>query len=509
MPVATVFSKFRLERARRRANANAATGKSRSTGLGLGNYLVMAAIWAAGIYMMGRGDMAQSLVGYAMNGVTLIVLGLCGQQLLRIVAPNAASMKTYWSLMIAMLIIALAEVRFYDYAYARLVLPFLPAGSGAGSRMFAYPNAVVPFLVALLYGGPAALVIGVITSAAISVSAGNAFNLDAYIVALCATCVIAHEAPKIAHRRQMSSIVFRVGALQLFILAIILYRQAGQGMGLVQILFQACAFYACLVVSVLLFTFILLPAAEFLTKRVSNIGVGRLADLESPLLRRLSLEAPGTYHHAMMVGDLAQTAAEAIGANGVLARVGAYYHDIGKLSNPHYYMENQSGIDNPHDALPPNISRMVIMNHVKEGLVLAKLGHLPPVLSRFIATHHGTSIARWFLMKEQKRLAARGAKAERNDDPSNEFRYPGPLPVTREETIVSLADSIEAASRSMRFFDRAKIEGLVDSILQDRWIDGQLAESELTGAELARVRTSFVSTLVHLLHGRLPYPSQK
>ena len=243
--------------------------------------------------------------------------------------------------------------------------------------------------------------------------------------------------------------------------------------------------------------------------RVSNISTGRYADLEQPLLRRLSLEAPGTYHHAMMVGDLAQAAAEAIGANGVLARVGAYYHDIGKLSHPLYYMENQSGVDNPHDALPPNISRIVLMNHVKEGLVLAKLEHLPPVLCRFIATHHGTGIARWFLIKEQKRLAARGVRDERNDDPADDFRYPGPLPVTREETIVSLADSIEAASRSMRFFDRAKIEDLVNGIIQDRWIDGQLAESELTGAELAKVRLSFVSTLVHLLHGRLPYPSQK
>ncbi len=508
MPAASIFSRLRLERARRRSNA-APTGKSRPVSRSLWHCLAVAALWGAGLYMMGRGEMANPLMGYVMNGVTLTVLGLCGQQLLRIVAPNAASMRTYWSLMIVMLIIALAEVRFYDFAYARLVLPFLPANSGADAHMFAYPNAVVPFLVALLYGGPAALVIGVITSAAISVSAGNAFNLDAYIVALCATCVISHEAPKIGRRRQIPAIVLRVGALQLFILAIILYRQGGRGLGPALPLFQGSAFYACLVLSVLLFSFILLPLAEAVTRRTSNIGIGRLADLELPLLRRLSLEAPGTYHHAMMVGDLAQAAAETIGANGVLARVGAYYHDIGKLACPHYFMENQSGIDNPHDTLPPNISRIVIMNHVKEGVVLAKLRHLPPVVCRFIATHHGTSVACWFLIKEQKRLAALGPQTERNDDPTDDFRYPGPLPVTREETIVSLADSIEAASRSMRFFDRAKIEGLVDSILKERWADGQLAESELTGAELAAVRKSFVSTLVHLLHGRLPYPSQK
>ncbi len=210
-----------------------------------------------------------------------------------------------------------------------------------------------------------------------------------------------------------------------------------------------------------------------------------------------------------MVGNLAQAAAEAIGANGVLARAGSYYHDIGKLGQPHYFMENQSGSDNPHDDLPPNISRIILMNHVKEGMVLAELNHLPPALRRFIETHHGTSIVRWFLIKERKRLEAKGGESVPGDELADFFRYPGPLPETREETIVSLADSIEAASRSMRFFDHDKIERLVRDIIQDRWTDGQLARSELTNAELDKVRDSFISTLVPLLHGRLPYPSQK
>ena len=500
-------SKMRMSLARKRERNATSSSQSPSLGRKLLNYFALLVIWLGGIYIMGLNGLSNSVADHLMNGVTLIVLGICGQQLLSIVAPNAASMRAYWFLMVAMVVLAFSEARLADFAYGRLVVPLLPGVSNDNPHMFAYPNAVVPFIVAVLYGGPVALVIGVITSATIAIAAGEAFNLGAYLVALCATCVIAHEAPRIGRRSQMPPVVLRVGTMQAFILAIILYRQRGLGLG--PVLLQACAFYAFLALSVIAFAFIILPIAERITKRVGNISVGRYADLESPLLRRLSLEAPGTYHHAMMVGDLAQAAAEAIGANGVLARAGSYYHDIGKLGQPHYFMENQSGAGNPHDDLPPNISRIILMNHVKEGMVLAELNHLPPALRRFIETHHGTSIVRWFLLKEQKRLEANGVQTASGNDLADYFRYPGPLPETREETIVSLADSVEAASRSMHFFDRDKIERLVRDIIQDRWTDGQLARSELTNAELDKVRDSFISTLVPLLHGRLPYPSQK
>ncbi len=501
------LSKKRLNKARKREKNAAFATQSHSFGRKLLGYVALLVIWLAGSYLMSLGGVANSVMDHVMNGVALVILGICGQRLLSIVAPNAASMRAYWLLMLAMLLLSVAEARLADFAYARFVVPILPGAPTANSHMFAYPNAVVPFIVAVLYGGPVALVIGVITSATIAIAAGEAFNLGAYIVALCATCVIAHEAPKICRRSQMASVVFKAGVLQAFILAIILFRQ--REIGFVPVLLQACAFYAFLALSVIAFAFVILPTAEYITKRVGNISVGRYADLESPLLRRLSLEAPGTYHHAMMVGDLAQAAAEAIGANGVLARAGSYYHDIGKLWHPHYFMENQNGSANPHDDLTPNISRIILMSHVKEGLVLAELNHLPPALRRFIETHHGTSVARWFLLKEQKRLEANGGENIPGNELADFFRYPGPLPETREETIVSLADSVEAASRSMHFFDRDKIEKLVRDIIQDRWADGQLAKSQLTNAELAIVRDSFISTLVPLLHGRLPYPSQK
>ena len=506
--VSEIFSRKRIARMQRRLREadeadNGSTDLRRLlTRLGLVAIVLSAAI---AFYIRVLGGGLGHLENVFMGVLVFVVLGVCGQQLLRIVAPSTSSRQTYWSLLVVALLVSMGEVVFCRVLFARLSAAILPSASQTG--LVAYPNVAMAFLVAMLYGGPAALVIGAITSTVIAVVADASFGLSGYLAALCATCVIASVAPRIGHRDEMAGIGLQAGAIQLFFLLIALSRQ--KGIGLEQMCLQAGVFYATLAFSVLVCALLLLPAAEKLTKRTSNVTVGYYANLEQPLLRRLCLEAPGTYHHAMMVGDLAQAAAVAIGANGVLARVGAYYHDIGKLTHPHFYMENQSGVGNPHDDLPPNISRIVIMNHVKEGLVLAKLEHLPLVLRRFIATHHGTGVARWFLLKEQKRLEARGGAAERNDDPTNDYRYPGPLPTTREETIVSLADSVEAASRSMRFFDRAKIEGLVNGIIQDRWTDGQLAESMLTNAELEQVRKSFVSTLVHLLHGRLPYPTQK
>jgi len=251
---------------------------------------------------------------------------------------------------------------------------------------------------------------------------------------------------------------------------------------------------------------LILPLAERATGRTGSISLNTFADLGRPLLQRLSLEAPGPYHHCMVVATLAQAAADRIGANGLLARVGAYYHDIGKLGRPAFYMENQMRGGNPHDDLPPNISRMIIVNHVKEGLVLARLHHLPAVITRFIAIHHGTSVIRWFHRKalSQANGGAEGGKPDGVEE--SHYRYPGPLPVGPEETIVALADSVEAASRALAKVTPAHIENLVTAIFNERWSDGQLDRSRLSQAELAAVRQSFIYTLTHLLHARLAYP---
>ena len=417
-----------------------------------------------------------------------------------------ASLRRRWLVIAAAMVIVAAEVLLIKLAFSHIA-PLVGVAGDTGP--LAYPCIAATLVVAMLYGGQMAVAAGI--AGGVCAALLDGFDLGVFLVSLCPTCVVAHCAPRITRRSQMAPIAVRTGLLQLPVLVLIILHPAlgGLGWGVASAIAGVGLFYLALAASTVVCAAVLLPLAERISHRLSNVSVARYTDLESPLLRRLSLEAPGTYHHSMMVGDLAQAAAEAIGASGVLARAGAYYHDIGKLAHPSYYMENQTGATNPHDALPPNISRIILVNHVKEGLVLARLNALPRVLRRFIATHHGTSVARWFLVKERERLAAKGEENERSDSPEDFFRYPGPLPVTKEESIVSLADSVEASSRSMRFFDKARIEEVVRGIVADRWSDGQLAESEITEAELAVVRASFEETLVHLLHGRLPYPSAK
>lgn len=237
--------------------------------------------------------------------------------------------------------------------------------------------------------------------------------------------------------------------------------------------------------------------------------LARLKSLLNPqrdLLRRLMFDAPGTYHHSMAVADMAAEAAERIGADAVLTRVGATYHDVGKLTKPLFFVENQGGQGNPHDDLPPGISRMIIMNHVKNGLVLGEKHGLPQPVLRFIATHHGTSQTGIPLHRQ---LAMCAEKNEPTTGMPEFFRYGGPLPRSREEAIVSLADSIEAASRSLEHPDESKIRGLVRKIVKMRFNDGQLSRCALTGEDLETVCESFTATLVHILHGRMAYPGNE
>ena len=249
-----------------------------------------------------------------------------------------------------------------------------------------------------------------------------------------------------------------------------------------------------------------LPIAERLSGCTSDYTLATYANLENPLFERLSREAPGTYGHSMVVADLAAAAAESIGANPLLARLGGYYHDIGKLSNPRFFMENQSLLGNPHDTLPPSISAMIVASHVKDGSILARDNGLPPPIARIIASHHGTTAMEWFRRKAISQAAEKGEPAAADEWP---YRYAGPIPESREETIVSLADTVEAASRSIAAPTRSDLVRLVNGIVASRFADGQLARSALTLSELEEVKRSFVLTLVHRLHVRAAYPDQR
>lgn len=230
----------------------------------------------------------------------------------------------------------------------------------------------------------------------------------------------------------------------------------------------------------------------------THISLLELADTNKPLLKRLVIEAPGTFTHSMAVGHLAETAAEAIGADPLVSRVGSYYHDIGKINRPHFFIENQC-VENVHDRMNPTLSTLVITSHIKDGMDVAKEHKLPKVVTDVIAQHHGTSLVQYFY-----------SQFAEEHDPSTaleqQFRYAGPKPQTKETAIVMLADSVEAASRAMAKPTPAKIELLVNRVVADKLRDGQLDECELTFRELSKITTSFVRALTGTMHARIEYP---
>lgn len=257
----------------------------------------------------------------------------------------------------------------------------------------------------------------------------------------------------------------------------------------------------------------LLPVIESLFGVTTEVSWLELADLNHPLMKRLSMEAPGTYHHSLVVANLSEAAAEGIGANAAMCRVCAYFHDIGKLAKPEYFIENMDPADNPHDDLTARMSALILIAHVKDGVDLAIKHKLNCSIIDVIEQHHGTSMTQYFYNRalEQQadmiRLVGEG-KAKEDDVPkvSQEvFRYPGPVPQFKESAIISLADAVESASRAMEKPNASRIENLVDELVLDRMKDGQLDECDLTIADLAKVKASFVKTLLSMMHSRIKY----
>ncbi|MCB1206805.1 MAG: HDIG domain-containing protein [Verrucomicrobiae bacterium] len=258
----------------------------------------------------------------------------------------------------------------------------------------------------------------------------------------------------------------------------------------------------------------LLPVLEATFRITTDVSWIELADLNHPLLKQMTIEAPGTYHHSLVVATLAETAAEAIGASAVMCRVCSYFHDIGKMKKPGYFIENVADGHNPHDDLTPSMSALVVMAHVKDGVDLAIKHKMNEAVINVIREHHGTSLVRFFYHRalkqreEIERQVAEG-KAHEEDVPDvkeESFRYPGPKPKTRESAIISLADSVESASRSLQKPTPKKIDELIDDIFKDRLNDGQLDDAALTLADLATIKKSFATTLRSMMHSRIEYP---
>jgi len=245
----------------------------------------------------------------------------------------------------------------------------------------------------------------------------------------------------------------------------------------------------------------LLPALEALFKIVTDIRLLELSNLNAPILRRLSVEAPGTYHHSLMVATLAEVAAESVGANSLLARVAAYYHDLGKLLKPEYFVENQSYGSNKHEEIPPDVSSAILASHVKDGLQLAKESGLPQRITDMIPQHHGTRVMTYFYQKAKDAMIG---KAGEIDEAS--FRYPGPKPQSKEAAIIMMADSVEAASRTLSEPAPALVQGMIDRLIDDIVRDDQCNECDITLRDVQLVKESFLKILTGIFHHRIDYP---
>lgn len=434
------------------------------------------------------------------NGILLLIaLAMCSG-LLRIIRPELLEMngKIFLMFIISVLTILPAKALI---AYTNNVHWIT-----AGMLPWLLPLGLAPLLATILMGGAAGLAVGFWTSFNSALLMGHSFKI--LTIGLLMTMVAVYVAREV-HRR---SRIFRAGlnlglAGGLCAVALSVLDQQSWGVISSQIAVallngMLCAFLVLL----------LLPLFEALFRITTDISLLELSDMGNPLLQRLALEAPGTYHHSLMVANLAAGAAREIGANELLVRVGAYFHDIGKLTKPEFFIENAQFRNNPHDELAPSMSTLVVISHVKEGMTLAMQYKLPKIIIDAIRQHHGTSLVSFFLHRARQQSAAdaaEGASRDVHEIKEEDFRYPGPKPKTREMAILFLADSVEAASRSMEKMSVRRIDNMVNDIIDGKMADGQLDECELTLAQLNRLKRSFVFSLTNMLHGRIPYPENE
>ena len=357
------------------------------------------------------------------------------------------------------------------------------------------PVAVAAMLIAYLLDDQLAMVATFCLSLMIGVQA----NFSSYLVllSLAGGIAAAISVRRIESRRAQYLPILYVAAAYVLVLFAVDFAYRGEDFNTVLRSAGWCTLNATLS------TFIaipLLPLFESVFKITSNFTLLELGDLNRPLLKRLSLEAPGTYHHSLIIGSLAEAAAAGIGANPIYARVASYYHDIGKMRKPEYFIENQSGKPNPHNKLSPKMSSLIIASHVKEGVDLARKARLPECIIDIIREHHGNQPISFFYSKEK----------EQNPDTTlreGDFCYPGPKPMSKEAAIIMLADAVESASRSLSEPTVSRIKSLIRGLIEAKLRDGQLDYADLTLRDLTRIGDEFFNILIGVHHHRIEYPS--
>ncbi|MEM9227409.1 MAG: HDIG domain-containing metalloprotein, partial [Verrucomicrobiota bacterium] len=374
------------------------------------------------------------------------------------------------------------------------------------------PVALGAIVIAMLIGARAAVLISLLVASLFAMMEGN--SMEVFLISLVASLVGIHFCrdtrlrAKVVKAGAISGVAVALGALLFGLLYDFNLQTLAQ---------QSLA---ALVIGIAtgMLAIGLLPLLENMFKFTSDITLLELTDTNHELLRKLQIEAPGTYHHSLMVAHLAERAASEIGANPLLCRATCLFHDIGKMSKPEYFVENQQKGHNPHDERNPTMSALIIKNHVKEGVDMAQKAKLPAVFIDIIKQHHGTTLIKYFYNKalnqnQQATLPLGPVAVPSAAEPSildeSGFRYDGPRPRTKESAIIFIADSIEAASRTLKKVSPQSVEDLVDGIIADKVQDGQLDESPLSMSELHKIRDSFVFSLLNMLHSRVEYPKSK
>lgn len=362
---------------------------------------------------------------------------------------------------------------------------------------FFIPLACAPMLMTLLVNDKISVVINTLNSLLIGVAVS--FNLEIIIIAIVSSIIGATILKKL---QQRNDIIY--SSAYIATISAVLTLSAGflLSSSLATVMQKTGAAFVGGIISGIL-TIGLLPFFESSFDVVTTIKLLELSNPNNSLLKKLLMEAPGTYHHSILVGNLAEVAAEEIGGNPVLARVASYYHDIGKIKRPYFFKENQMGIESPHKKITANLSTLIITSHVTDGVELAKEYRLPRVIQDIIEQHHGTSLVKYFFITVKN--------SSENPELINEedFRYGGPKPETKEAAIIMLADGVEAAVRSISEPTKAKMEEMVNSIIKDRLEEGELDNCDLTLKEINKIKKSFMKALSGIYHERIEYPKEK
>ena len=440
--------------------------------------------------------------GLVLFGRVLLVLAMVVASLLYIHLEDPETFRSNVRLgLLALVVIGnLALVRIvYSLGGAEF---FMRDGEWAATLPYVAPTALAPLIVAILIDTGSGIFMALLISIFTGVIYGN--RLDLLVLTFLASMVaifFCREA------RRRGSVVRAAGAGGLTVAAFAALIGAVQQVPAATLVRETSAgLLSGLLTGIAVVG--LLPVLESLFKRTTDITLLELTDYNHPLLRRMQLEAPGTHHHSLVVAQLSENACNAIGANPLLARVCALFHDIGKTANPGFFTENQRDRANPHDAKDPAASARIIRQHVADGVELGLKHRLPRAVIDVIRQHHGTTRVRYFY---ERALAARAKLAGSEAPPVAEaaFRYEGPKPQFRESAVISLADGVEAASRSLRSATAEQLGHLIDGIVSERIAQGELNEAPLTLEDIAKIRNSFTFTLLNMLHSRVAYASNQ